>query len=338
MNSKDIFSQNIIKVIEDNVSKDETLIISVSGGVDSIVLLRIISEWGGRNIVAVHVNHNLRGEDSVNDSYFVQNLCSEYGLRYYNYSFDANEYAASVKKGVEEASRDARKNCLKQVQERYPNSWIVLGHHGNDRVETLLFNLCRGASVHGAASMRAADGERRLIRPLLGFKKQDIREYAENHNWEWVEDSSNAVNVYDRNWLRNDILPNIEERKPGATERLMAAAERFEGISEYLQMEAQKWVENNNYAMNKTMKKPKEIGDNFHAFRIVDFNKEHDTLKGEVLYHLYKVCNGSNQGFNSKMLDRAINWLARNPYSGNLYFGKYNNIYAVGNYFFVPIL
>lgn len=146
-------------------------------------------------------------------------LCSEWGIPLRIERVGVDRRSAD---GLEAAARRARHAAFCSEE----SAWIALGHHRGDRVETILFNMLRGAGVRGVGAMPERSG--RLLRPLLAVSRKEILEYAARHQLSWVDDESNADVRHSRNFLRHRIIPVIEQRFPTAEERLASAASRFE--------------------------------------------------------------------------------------------------------------
>lgn len=202
------------------VAPGQTVCVALSGGVDSVVLLDVLQRLApaaGFVLRAAHVHHGL--SPAADDWLaFCEALCAERGL-----PFQAARVAVDRdhRGGIEAAAREARHAALAQVA----CDWLAFGHHADDQAETVLFRLLRGAGVHGAAAMRAADGRR--LRPLLGMRRREILAHARAHGLRWVDDDSNADWRFARNRLRGEVLPLIESAFPGAVAALSRAAENF---------------------------------------------------------------------------------------------------------------
>lgn len=192
----------------------------VSGGADSVALLRMLLE-AGVAVTAVHVNHGLRGEASDGDEAFVRDLCRTLQVPLLTYR------AIPPENPGEDWARQVRYGFFRQAAEETGVRAIALAHHMDDQAETLLLHLLRGCSLTGLTGMAAdavrADGLR-ILRPLLGFTRQALRDYLNEKGQPWREDASNADPRYLRNALRMQVLPLLEEMIPGAAARLSNTA------------------------------------------------------------------------------------------------------------------
>ena len=199
--------------------------VAVSGGVDSVVLLRLLHGLG-LELVAVHADHGLRGAASDGDARFVQALADELGVPAVVERVGVGERPD----GLQAAARAGRYALLRRAAECHEASVIAMAHHTDDLAETVLLHLARGAGPAGQGGIPvsrplAPDSPIRVVRPLLPFRKAEIRTYAEAQGWAWREDASNETDRYRRNRVRHHLLPALEaEFGAGAVERLAAGA------------------------------------------------------------------------------------------------------------------
>lgn len=189
--------------------------VGLSGGLDSTVLLHLLASLRpvlGFALAATHVRHGLvAGSEAWADG--CRTLCEALDVPF---SVCDVEVERRHPGGLEAAARAARRAALLGLGD----DWLVLAHHRDDQAETVLFRAIRGAGVRGAAGMRACvpgDGEAGLWRPLLDVPRADLLAYAEAHSLDWIDDPSNADSRFSRNFLRNDVLPIVEARFPGAS-------------------------------------------------------------------------------------------------------------------------
>ncbi len=195
--------------------------VAISGGIDSVVLLRYLKTFereDGYILSAVHCEHGIRGEESVEDMRFVEALCKEWGVPLTTFSADCPARAKAEKASLETAARSFRYESFAKLIEEDKTDFIALAHHANDDVETVLFRLSRGASLTGAGGMSERNGY--LLRPLLSWTREQIVEYAKAQGLSWREDQTNFKRDATRNRLRLDVLPKLEEAVPGAANNL----------------------------------------------------------------------------------------------------------------------
>lgn len=218
------------------------LLVAVSGGVDSVVLVDILNCMGF-DFLMTHVNFQLRGEESERDEQFVRSLADQYGKELLVKKFDTKLYAQENKLSIQEAARVLRYNWFSEILAGWQLAgtanntplatyFIVTAHHADDNIETVLMHFFRGTGIQGMAGIQPLLKERKLIRPLLGFRKSELQLYADVRGLSFVEDSSNASDKYTRNYFRNQLLPQIKEVYPQVEENLVHNIERFREIEE----------------------------------------------------------------------------------------------------------
>ena len=202
----------------------DRLLAGVSGGADSVALLHLLLE-DGVQVTAVHVNHGLRGEASDGDEAFVRELCADLKTPLVTYRADPPESPG------EDWARQVRYGFFREAAEATGIHAIALAHHRDDQAETLLLHLLRGAGLTGLQGM-AADttvNGLRILRPLLGFSRGELRDMLRSRGQLWREDGSNGDPRYLRNALRSDVLPRLEALLPGAAARMAQTASLLQG-------------------------------------------------------------------------------------------------------------
>lgn len=205
------------------IKAGETIGVAVSGGVDSMSLLHFLHE--NREIldcqvVAITVDHMLRGEESLDDALFVKNWCRENGIYCHKFSVDAGKLAQEKNIGIENAAREARYGVFENLLKENVVDKIALAHHLSDQAETILLHILRGSGLNGACGMEYIRDDV-YIRPFLNVDKDDIVRYASRNYIEYVEDSTNYESKYNRNYLRNVVLPQLKQRWEGVEQNLV---------------------------------------------------------------------------------------------------------------------
>ena len=193
-------------------SEGEKWLLAVSGGMDSMVLLNLCHQ-AGFNISVAHCNFNLRGEESDADAKFVKDTCSRLKIPYFEKHFDTKSYASTHGISTQMAARDLRYAWFNELLSELNLDQLAVAHHAQDNLETVLLNLARGTSISGLRGMLPKSGD--IIRPLLGFERDEIENFAKQEGIEWREDSSNASDNYKRNYLRHQIIPAFTELNAG---------------------------------------------------------------------------------------------------------------------------
>ena len=215
----------------------EKMIIGLSGGMDSVCLFHILKDLGA-SLEAVHVNHQIRGEEADRDELFAKELCAQYNIPFHGYRFDVPKISKEYHLSEEEAGRMVRKEVFEKVKEETGAKYIALAHHGNDRAETFLFHLCRGTGVKGLGTMKPVQGS--ILRPLLWAERKDIESFVQKQDYKFVEDSTNSEETYTRNKIRHQILPMLEEINPKSVAHICSAAGKLGAVSDYMDREAEK--------------------------------------------------------------------------------------------------
>lgn len=193
-------------------------IVALSGGADSVALLRIMCSLG-YNVEAAHCNFHLRGDESGRDEAFCVELCERMGICIHRIHFDTREYASLHKVSIEMAARDLRYRYFEQLRADIGADAICVAHHQDDNVETILLNIIRGTGVSGLTGMSPRNGD--VIRPLLCVGRKDIMEYLGGLNQDFVTDSSNLVDDVQRNKLRLNVIPLLEEVNPAVKSNIL---------------------------------------------------------------------------------------------------------------------
>lgn len=209
------------------------LVVAVSGGVDSMVLLdllrRIRDDWDLKITVA-HVNYQLRGKESDHDQQLVQDFCDAYDVPVYVHTENTEVRAAEEKKSIQLMAREIRYFWFRHLA-RSEKDIIVTAHHSDDNVETILHNLTKGTSISGLRGMLPKNNQN-VVRPLLNQSKEEILNYANQHQIPWRNDSSNQKPDYTRNHIRLKVLPLLKQINPALLDHFDATHERLLGVDQ----------------------------------------------------------------------------------------------------------
>lgn len=198
------------------------LFVALSGGADSTALLLIMKDLG-YNLQALHCNFHLRGEESDRDQAFVEALCEQQGVPLSVRHFQTEEEAKQRGISVEMAARDLRYDWFRDKMKVQGASFVAVAHHREDQAETLLLNLLRGTGLRGLAGMQPKHNG--IIRPLLCLSRKEILEYLEQKGQSFVTDSTNLERIAQRNIVRLDLIPLLQEINPSAIGHLCLACE-----------------------------------------------------------------------------------------------------------------
>ncbi len=215
-------------------STNTQLVLAVSGGLDSMVLLDLLRKAGFTFRIA-HCNFNLRGAESDGDAAFVAATAKKYNLSLFLKSFETKTYAAENMVSTQVAARELRyewfNSLLKDITLKTGKpAFCLTAHHANDDVETLLMNFFKGTGMAGLKGMLPVQNN--IIRPLLFAERKELENYASENKIDFREDSSNAENKYTRNFFRNELIPSIERVYPQVLDNLKNNVNRFKAANE----------------------------------------------------------------------------------------------------------
>jgi tRNA(Ile)-lysidine synthase len=214
-------------------TNNSQLLLAVSGGIDSVVMADLFYK-SGFDFVIAHCNFQLRGDESLRDELFMTSLQEKYNTKVLVKKFDTKQYAADNKISIQEAARKLRYDWFEEVSGEQlavsGNKFIATAHNADDNIETMLMFLFRGTGIHGLTGINLFDKKRKIIRPLLFATREQIKAYAAENALDWVEDSSNFIDKYTRNFFRHKIIPLAEEHFPNAKENLLNTIQRLKDV------------------------------------------------------------------------------------------------------------
>ncbi len=217
-----------------NLLPNDKLILSISGGLDSITMLHLINDISLFELIIVHINHKLRKESDIEEN-FVKNLSKKMSIPFYSKSIYPKN--RKKKQSVEEWARIERYKFLDNVCQETKAKWIMTAHHANDHAETILMNISRKTGLKGLEGIPKQRGN--ILRPLLHFARKDIESYAISMKYKYYQDSSNFDLRIPRNYVRNRIIQNWEIQNPSIINSITKSANYFrewrEGLDHLLQ-------------------------------------------------------------------------------------------------------
>jgi tRNA(Ile)-lysidine synthetase-like protein len=307
------------------ITSDDIIILAISGGVDSMVLLDLVLDIHAREkIIVAHFDHSLRGAESDWDREFIANFCNNNNLEFETEKVDIMKLAIDQKMSIENAARRYRYEFLFRIAEKYSSKYILTAHHSDDRIETAVFNLVRGSKlggIHALSLLNARHCEERsnpgpwkqsmdchiddsqrqrhllamtgisIFRPLLSLTKEEIITYAKEKDIVYREDSSNADTDYLRNHLRQNILPEFEKINPEyrrAITNFICYTEELKG-----------WID-------------EEVSiflGNTWSFSVEQFEKKSPFFQKEIIRYLYEKANDGTVGLSEGNIEEIVRFI-----------------------------
>lgn len=268
--------QRIIDTIENYqmIRPGMRVLAAVSGGADSVCLLMALAAYQKQkdfSLYVIHVEHGLRGEESLADAQYVKELCEKLAVPFYLESVDAKRTAKEQHLGVEEAARSLRYEAFYKVARQIQADRIAVAHNENDQAETVLWNLTRGSGLMGLGGIRPVRGK--IIRPLLFLGRQEIEQILRKEGVAWRTDRTNLSCDYTRNRIRLQILPMLaEDLNEQAVNHIAQAAERLQEVQDYLSDQCQ-------MAEKECVRR---VGDVVYL-ELTRYGKQHPLLQKEIL-------------------------------------------------------
>jgi tRNA(Ile)-lysidine synthase len=207
--------EKIIHFVEEHqlIKKGEKILVALSGGPDSIFMLNFLLKFKkkyGIEVGAMHINHMIRGKEADDDEKFCRQLCERLSVQYHAVKKNVPAYAKKNKISIEEAARKVRYDELENVRKKSGYDKIATAHNCSDNAETMFLNLVKGTGLKGLSGIPISRGE--IIRPILPITKDEILKSLTKNKIGYLIDKSNLSNVYERNFLRNDIFPLLKKQ------------------------------------------------------------------------------------------------------------------------------
>ncbi|MBX7050972.1 MAG: tRNA lysidine(34) synthetase TilS [Flavobacteriales bacterium] len=205
--------------------RDEDVLVAVSGGLDSVVLCHLLHQ-AQQHFAIAHVHYGLRGEESEGDALFVRELASKLNCRFFLYL--AKDDISSSDNSIQERARVIRYRWFEELIQNEGFKFVLTAHQSNDQAETVLFQYFRGGMLPSLRGMLPVNGH--VVRPMLGFSRDEILAFAQENGIEWREDSSNVKDDYQRNYLRHQIMPLLHRIHPNAVHSIAERAQIFREV------------------------------------------------------------------------------------------------------------
>ena len=270
------------------VSGDKVFV-AVSGGADSVCLLLVLKELADEmrfDLEVIHVEHGIRGDESIEDAKFVEDLCKKLDVRCCIYHIDVPSYSKEHKLSTEEAARLLRYECF---DKHTADGKIAIAHNMDDNAETIVYNMIRGTGIEGIRGIKKVRGS--YIRPLIECSRQDIMRYLSEREQAFRTDSTNKDTDYTRNKIRHNIMPKLIDVNPGAVAHLSKLSNVQDMAVEYINKQANmiydKYVTKNQLSRELLNEELIIVQTIIHRF----LNENANTAKDILSHHIEDVCD-----------------------------------------------
>ena len=250
---KEIILESIVREYFDTgiIKDNDTLLVALSGGMDSMCLIdafyKLKSEFNF-NLIAIHINHGIRGKEADRDLLFVEDYCKSMGIKLITEKVNAVKLSDDEGLTIEEAARKLRYEILEKIWKKLSSKnsaadvYILVAQHERDQVETVIHNMVRGTGIKGIAGMKKQNGN--ILRPLLDIKKSEIEKFVDKYDVPYVVDSTNDDEKYTRNFIRKQIIDKIEKINKSASTHIAELAKYANEVNEYIESQSSKAYEN----------------------------------------------------------------------------------------------
>lgn len=298
--------EKVINVIKkhDLIARDDNILVGVSGGPDSMVLLHILNEIKeelGFNIYVAHINHGIRKEEADSDEEFVKDVCSELLIPFHSTKVNMDEYARKNKLTSEEAGRAIRYGFFNKILRNIGGGKIAVAHNKNDQAETLLMRFFRGTGLEGLRGMEYKNGN--IIRPLLDVSREDIEKYCSDNAILVRIDRTNLEPIYGRNKTRLEVIPYIAQNyNKGIIDTLARTSKLMQMDSEFILGIVEKKYKN----------VVVEESQNSIVLDIDKLKEEHYSIKSRIIRQSIEKINGNLKGIEEKHINIINNLMKEN--------------------------
>ena len=292
--------KKIKEAIEKNhlLDRGEKVVVAVSGGPDSVALLKVLAMLSDEyrlTLIVAHLNHGLR-EEASHEEQFVRRITADMGIAFESKSLDIASIRKGTGKCIEDISREVRYNYLNDVANKHGAQKIALGHHINDQTETLLMNFLRGSGPAGLKGMLPAR-DSTYIRPLLDVTRSEIVSFLEFHGIPFVKDPSNNDRRYLRNRIRHSLIPELKAKyNPKLEESMKSMAEIMRMENDYMKMVTDKVLSEWGTA----------AADGETRICISDLRENHEAIQRRIMKHLLEGLSPNRQGVEYTHIKAAL--------------------------------
>lgn len=250
----------------DDINFDNYVVIGVSAGPDSMCLLDLLEKKTNK-IIVCHINHNIRKQSIIEENY-LKEYCQKHNL-----IFETMTIKEYKENNFENEARKIRYNFYEEILKKYHSNQLFLAHHGDDLIETILMKIERGSNIEGYAGIKRISKlpNYTIIRPLLPYTKEDIKNYNKSHNITYYIDSSNTNTDYTRNWYRHNVLPLLKERDKNIHLKFLKYSKTLQEYNDYI---------------DRVIKEKIPSIYKSNTIYIKELNKEDSFIKKNILYYI----------------------------------------------------
>ncbi len=309
-----MLSDEMIKNI--NNLPDKYVVVGVSSGPDSMALLHMLKNYTNKEIICTHINHNIR-ENSIIEEEYLKNYCNKNHIIFETTKID--KYTSS---NFENEARNKRYHFYEEILTKYNSHYLILAHHGDDLIETVMMKIIRGSNLEGYAGIKTYSHLENytIIRPLLNLTKEDILKYNKEHNIKYYIDNTNNDTSYTRNRYRKNILPILKQEDKNVHLKFLKYSNTLQEYYNYIEDITKEKIKTN-YKNNK--------------INISLFKKEHNLIKKNIIFYiLSNIYNNKSNIIKDKHIESIIKLIDSNKpnqiiYLPNNYQARktYNYIY-----------
>lgn len=277
----------------DMLKRGDRVVLGLSGGADSSALLCTLHKIYNTDItiIAVHLNHGIRGEEAKRDMLFSRKLAEGFGITFISKEVSVPEYCKVYKMSEEAAGRKLRYDFFEEICKKYDCNKIAVAHNKNDKAETVLINLIRGSGASGLCSIPPVNGN--IIRPLIETSRADIEAYAKSNFIDFVTDSTNLEDKYTRNMIRNGIIPKMNSINDNAVDNILRCSHILNTENEFIDS----YVQNLNAV---------HISDNKARILRNTFENEHTAVQRRLILKAVEALSGSKLNVSAAQIEAVL--------------------------------
>lgn len=273
--------QEVINFIKRHqlIGDAKKILIALSGGADSVFAFHFFNKYRNKykvEIAAVHVNHNLRGKESLRDEKFCREICEKVGIKIFVEDVNVKSLAKKNKLSIEEAARILRYKKFNDILKKSNSDLIITAHNSDDNTESVLLNIVNGTGIDGISGI--AIKYEKIIRPFLCISKNQITEYLQSKKIDFVYDSTNEDTNFRRNFLRKEIVPLLENINPSINKSLLNSSEVIKNQSSLLK-----------YFIDENFEKIVSKKNNGIFLSLTELRKYPLEILGEILKRIFEV-------------------------------------------------